>query len=321
MPASLRDRVGRFFRRLRRRAAGRTAAITNSCARGTSRAVGAISTAFQGFLSFAADFVRSIYDWLTAAALSVRRFVMKLFRYAFAGLFRYWPGIIGILFAAGFSYFSWLYWPAAHKPHHHHVLFRPVSPDVVHRVFPRDATKDTRNGDYYYLVNMLFIPLQTGLLLLAGFAGFRTLRQGHHFKQYDVEAACIRDYLEIERQISQAGTEQDFTSAVRSYWVLMLYEYYWWRKDLLSRELFANWCQFRVQRFRTNANYALPGTGTPSFRTYRQGYEHFRTQKVFPSPSRFDDLMTALMDRATTGAGDLNWKDIERFRHGFGKVI
>jgi hypothetical protein len=200
---------------------------------------------------------------------------------------------------------SWLYWP----------------PDVVHRLLPRNKP-DTPNGDSYYLVNIIFVPLQTFLLLVGGLYAGRTLSQNHKFKQHDVEARCIADYLALEQRLADAGRDNaKIENAVRAYWVLMLYEYYWWRHDLLSRELFTNWCEFRVQRFCKNPEYrftppALRSTQTLPFTNYQDGYEYFKKQKVFPSPSKFDDLMQSLIDRAKDGTTTLRWPDIERYRCG-----
>ena len=276
---------------------------------------------FLGLVSAAARFGKALYSVAIAAAKTAGKFLMISFRYAVACLHRYKLAILVAVLLSGLSVTTWYYWPPVPKPLHRHMI-RPARPDVVHRLLPRD-NKDTRNGDFYYLANILFIPLQTMLLLVGGAAGFWTLRQGHRFKQYDVEANCIKEYLAIEEQLAEADNSKIFRAA-RSYWVLMLYEYYWWRKDLISRELFANWCEFRVHRFRRNAVYTFNAATTgvqPSFSTYRQGYTHFRDEKVFPSPSRFNDLMEELMRRANAREDNLTWKDIERFRHGRGKVI
>jgi len=208
---------------------------------------------------------------------------------------------------AGISGLSWYYWPAV--------------PKLMHRVLPK-APSDTPNADFYYLVNILFVPLQTFLLLIGGAYAWRTLRQSHKFKQHDVEARCITDYLALEQRLAEAGRDnEEIESAVRAYWTLMLYEYYWWRHDLLSRDLFTNWCEFRAQRFHKNAEYRFtplpPGsTQTLPFTDYRDGYAYFKGQKVYPGPSRFDDLMQSLIDRATAGATTVRWSDIEQYRRG-----
>jgi len=157
-------------------------------------------------------------------------------------------------------------------------------------------------------------------LEVAGVFGWRTLSQGHKFKQHDVEARCIKDYLEIEQQLTKARTNDELISAVREDWVLMLYEFYWWRQNLLSRELFTNWCEFRRQRFAKNEAYLDKG-GTPlEFTNYISGYNHFRTEKVFPRDSRFDYLMRYLISRRKSKK-PVTWYEIEHFRHGWGRPI
>jgi hypothetical protein len=214
------------------------------------------------------------------------------------------------------------FWPRIHhQAEPHRPMFRPTHPppNALHRFFPRND-KNSPNEDFYYLVNIFFLPTQTMLVLIAGVFGWRTLSQGHKFKQHDVEARCIKDYLEIEQQLTKARTNDELISAVREDWVLMLYEFYWWRQNLLSRELFTNWCEFRRQRFAKNEAYLDKG-GTPlEFTNYISGYNHFRTEKVFPRDSRFDYLMRYLISRRKSKK-PVTWYEIEHFRHGWGRPI
>jgi hypothetical protein len=267
----------------------------------------------------AARFATAVRDAIIAVAGSAGRLPMICARHVVAGYYRYRRpvALIGVSLAVIF-FATWYFLPPAPTPLHRHMIY-PSERDFLHRVFPRDR-HDTRHADFYYLVSFLFIPAQTALLLIGGFAAYWTLRQGHRFKQYDVEENCVRDYLEVERQLEEADDDKEVGQAIRSYWVLMLYEYYWWRKDLISRELFTNWCEFRVHRFRKNEPYPLR-VANAELENYRKGYEYHRTKKTFPSPSRFDDLITFLMDRAAKGVDDLDWKDIEPFRHGRGRII
>jgi len=182
---------------------------------------------------------------------------------------------------------------------------------------------DTDHATAYYAVNVVFLPSQTFLLLAAGFYAWRTLRQNHKFKQHDVEAACVRDYIAIERQLEDAnGNAGKVEAAVRAYWVLMVYEYYWWQRGLISRELFATWCEFRVQNFRDPPPYkfaqaSLGQNEKVPFTNYKQGFEFCKDNKVFRSPSVFYDLMLYLIGRATQHLENLQPRDIERFRHGW----
>jgi hypothetical protein len=199
-----------------------------------------------------------------------------------------------------------------HRVTHHvaHPMYRPPPPNAWDRWFARDL-KDTANGDFYYLVNIFFIPFQTALVVIGGLVAWRTLGQGHKFKQYDVESSCIKEYLAIENQLATA-TGDAVPRGLRQYWVLMLYEYYWWRQDLLSRAIFTNWCEFRRQRFAKNENFPA---GLP-FANYLAAYSYFRRLKVFPKNGPFDKLMRYLI-RHRHRPRPITWYEIEYFRHGF----
>jgi hypothetical protein len=182
-------------------------------------------------------------------------------------------------------------------------------------------SKDTPHANDYYAVNVLVLPMQTVLLLVASVYGAWTLNQNRKFKQHDVEATCVRDYVAIEDRLANTtGDGAKTVAAVRAYWTLMVYEYYWWRRGLISRGLFTIWCEFRVQRFRGNPDYTFTpdtfGAGQqPPFTKYKGGFEFCKTSKVFRSPSAFEDLMRYLIDRATNNLDNLQWYEIERFRH------
>lgn len=176
---------------------------------------------------------------------------------------------------------------------------------------------DTQHATYYYAVNVIVLPLQTLLLLVAGLYGWWTLNQNRKFKQHDVEATCVRDYVALEERLESAKTDTaKFVAAVRAYWTLMVYEYYWWREGLISREIFAIWCEFRMQRFRGGAADIFGANAAAPFTDYTSAYRYCKDQKVFRSPSRFIDLMEYLIDRSATKSS-LSWPEIERFRHGW----
>jgi hypothetical protein len=258
---------------------------------------------------------------VVAMSTSTKNRFVRTVHYVAAWIYRF--GFRTLVGAAVFAIIVGLpvyYWPAAPKPVHYHREIRHWSPDVVHRLLPK-AQSDTGNADYYYVVNILFVPVQTFLLFFGGLYAWRTLSQSHKFKQHDIETRCIAEYLALEQRLADAGHDNaKIESAVRAYWILMLYEYYWWRHDLLSRELFANWCEFRAQRFQINQPYGFtqprPGSKeTVPFTTYQDGYTYFKKAKVFPSPSKFDSLMQSLIDRPAA-AKSLRWIEIERYRHG-----
>lgn len=78
-------------------------------------------------------------------------------------------------------------------------------------------------GDYNSLVNIVFIPLQTALLLVAGVAGAYTLLQARRFKQREVEDHAVRSYWEIERRLLETETalpfdEQAVRRCIWAYW-------------------------------------------------------------------------------------------------------
>jgi hypothetical protein len=297
---------------------------------GTTRA----SDSCSDFVVNCGNSARGRANSVRVKCLTIKDWTMMGLRILVAHAYRYWY-LVGLLISvAAISYFTCKYWPEVPKPapvrvHYHHVVHPkppppppPPTPDVVHRLLPRES--DTRNADFYYLINIIFVPLQTMILLIGGGFALWTLSQNHKFKQHDVEAKCIEDYLAIEQQLIDAGNDAaKIVSAVRAYWILMLYEYYWWRQGLLSRDLFANWCEFRVQRFEKKPDYAFGTQGTRlPFKNYLEGYAYFKNEKVFRSPSLFDDLMLALIDRAGKKVDKrLQWFEIERYRHGFGAGI
>jgi hypothetical protein len=315
------------------KSAGVAAAVKHAFRAAIDWAVGRAKSVGQicvGFAVSCGNFAKGCVNRARATCISLTDWIMTGMRTAVAHVYRYLARIALVVLVVGVLDFCWKYWPEVPKPAraHRHWVHRPKPatpppPDVIHRLLPREG--DTRNADFYYLVNIIFVPLQTLILLVGGTIALWTLSQNHKFKQHDVEATCIKDYLAIEQQLIDAGHDNaKIESAARAYWVLMLYEYYWWSQDLLSRDLFANWCEFRVQRFRNNPVYAFaaPPQGTAlNFTNYREGYEHFKRTKVFPSPSRFDDLMLALIDRAAKGTPNLRWYEIERYRHGWGAGI
>jgi hypothetical protein len=270
----------------------------------------------HGVFVVCVDFTKAWAIRAFAKFISVKeRMMSRALAYALRRV-SYVVAFVAVLVIGGWT---WYNWPPAH---HHHPLYRPGPRDVIHRVLPRSLARDTRNGDFYYLTNIVFIPFQTALLLIAGFFAQRTLTQNKRFKQHEVETQCIGEYLAIEQRLIDAGEDhQKIQAAVRAYWILIVYEHYWWSNDLLSRELFTSWCEFRMQRFRQNPVY--PFGGPPEdmlgFRDYRGGYRFSRAKKIFRSGTRFDKLMLSLMARADeNGARVLRWEDIEIYRHGFG---
>ena len=177
---------------------------------------------------------------------------------------------------------------------------------------------DTSHATLYYAVTVIFLPLQTLLLLVGGTYGWQALRQNLRFKQHEVEASCVRDYVAIDQRFEQAASDAEkIKEAVRAYWALIVYEYYWWRRGLVSRTLFTIWCEFHVQKFRKKALYKFPPGEMSPFRSFREGFDFCRSNNVFSHPSVFDDLMQHLIKRADSNLENLQWYDIEHYRRGW----
>lgn len=188
---------------------------------------------------------------------------------------------------------------------------------AITNLFATQGT-DTSHATLYYAMTIIFLPLQTLLVLVGGAYGWQALRQNRRFKQHEVEASCVRDYVAIDQRFEQAASDGDkIKEAVRAYWALIVYEYYWWRRGLVSRTLFTIWCEFHVQKFRKNAPYKFLPDETPPFRSFREGFDFCRSNSVFSHPSVFDDLMQYLIKRADNNLENLQWYDIEHYRRGW----
>lgn len=174
---------------------------------------------------------------------------------------------------------------------------------------------DTQHATWYYAVNVIFLPLQTLLLVIGGIYAWVTLRQSSRFKQHDAESRCVSEYVAVEQKMHAAQTEAEMKAAARAYWTLIIYEYHWWRRGLISRELFTVWMAFHIQKFAPNAPRY---TNLPAWSLLRS-FKFAKRDRVFRTPSSFEQLMRYLIARARdTDAADLKWHQIERFRHGWG---
>lgn len=176
-------------------------------------------------------------------------------------------------------------------------------------------TGDSEHATWYYAVNVIFLPLQTALLVIGGFYAWLTLRQSSRFKQHDAEARCVSDYVVVEQKMHAAQNEAEMKTAARAYWTLIIYEYHWWRRGLISRELFTVWMAFHMQKFGPNA----PVYTNLRTWTLLRSFKSAKRDKVFRTPSSFERLMRYLIARANDAEPtDLKWHHIERFRHGWG---
>jgi hypothetical protein len=193
-------------------------------------------------------------------------------------------------------------------------LFRTELSAGLHDLLALQGT-DTAHATWYYAVNVIFLPLQTALLIIGGVYAWLTLRQSARFKQHDAEARCVSDYIAVEQKMHAAKTEADMKAAARAYWTLIIYEYHWWRRGLISRELFTVWMAFHMQKFGPNAPVY---TNFQAWNLLRS-FNFAKRNKVFRTPSSFAQLMGYLIGRARAADGaDLKWHHIERFRHGWG---
>lgn len=241
--------------------------------------------------------------WVVSKVVSLTSWIMKWIGMLAAYVSRY--GIVTAFFVlvASACWLAWKFgWPE-------------ISGDLLvpNKTVPN---QETPHATEYYAFNVIFLPLQTLLLFVASIYGWWTLRQNRRFKQHDVEARCISDYLTFEQRLHKTHDEKEFIANVRAYWTLILYEYYWWKSGLISRKLFTIWCEFRVQRFRDNPKYEFAATMNPTLHDYRGAFKFCRKNKVFRSRSGFTSLMAYLIKRAKDKRENLHWSEIERFRYG-----
>lgn len=145
--------------------------------------------------------------------------------------------------------------------------------------------------------------------------------QNLEFKQRDVERQFVTDFMDVHRQIAEAGTDyKKLEAAVRAYWILMICEFYWWRRGLISRRLFLIWTEFREQEFRKNLPYfpaptAAAGATPPQFNDCFGGFTYCKDHHVFRKGSHFVKFMNYLHSRSQGPERPLRWFQIERFRH------
>jgi hypothetical protein len=229
--------------------------------------------------------------------VGVGKWIFRQIRHGIAWCRRYGAASLVILFIAGVGITCWWY--------------RCELSDFLHHLL-RKQQPDTEHATWYYAVNVIFLPLQTALLVIGGFYALLTLRQSSRFKQHDVEARCVSEYMAVERKMHEATNEIQMKAAARAYWTLIVYEYHWWRQGLISRELFTVWSAFHMQKLKRDA----PGyTKLPTW-NLRRSFRFARRDKVFRSPSSFRRLIRHLIARADADAGNLKWHQIERFRRG-----
>ena len=79
---------------------------------------------------------------------------------------------------------------------------------AITNLFATQGT-DTSHATLYYAVTIIFLPLQTLLVLVGGTYGWQALRQNRRFKQHEVEASCVRDYVAIDQRFEQAAGDSE----------------------------------------------------------------------------------------------------------------
>jgi hypothetical protein len=275
-------------------------------------AVGSFCSAvFVGFFRGLWHVCRRCAALIATASVAVAHLIVRIcvavacrilaqIRHGLAWGHRWGPATIFLVGAATIAVVCW--------------LFRTELSTGLHALFNSQGT-DTAHATWYYAVNVIFLPFQTALLIIGGIYAWLTLRQSSRFKQHDAEARCVSDYIAVEQKMHAATTEADMKAAARAYWTLIIYEYHWWRRGLISRELFTVWMAFHVQKFGPNA----PVYTNLQTWTLLRSFNFAKRDKVFRTPSSFARLMRYLIVRAGDADGvDLKWHHIERFRHGWG---
>jgi hypothetical protein len=139
----------------------------------------------------------------------------------------------------------------------------------------------------------------------------------------DTEHANL--YMAVQKQLQDAENDyKKVEAAIRAYWLLMVYEFYWWRRGMISRRLFLAWAEFREQEFRRNLSYfhpvPTPPAGAtaptpPPFENFIQGFTYCKDHNVIRAGTHFVRFMNYLYDRSQRPERPLHWFHIERFRH------
>jgi hypothetical protein len=255
------------------------------------------------FLLKALSFCWSIF---LAVLFWILRLVGAVILAILAGAYRYGPS--GILFLIGLAALAAIIWVFVFEF------------DAAHWLTV-DSSHDSSHANLYYVVTIVCLPLQTLLLLIAGLYAWRTLRQNLQFKQRDVEQQCVDDYLAIHEQMREAATDTDkIEASVRKYWIHMIYEFYWWRRGLISSRLYRIWTEFREREFRTNLSYypvghVFPPNQASPIKTFVDGYEFCRNNYVFRKNTDFVKFMDYLLERSKKPERHLWWFQLEPFRH------
>jgi hypothetical protein len=260
---------------------------------------------FYWCVALLATTVKAVAVFVFAACAVVGKWIFRQMRHGVALCRRHRLAALAALVLLGTALLCWQYTgPLCWR-------YRCELSDFMHHLFSKQDN-DTEHATWYYAVNVLFLPLQTLLLVVGGVYALLTLRQSSRFKQHDVEASCVNEYIAAERRMHEATTEAEMKAAARAYWALVVYEYHWWRQGLISRELFTVWSAYHMQKLKPNA----PGFTKLSTCNIQKSFELAKEAEVFRSPSSFERLIRYLIARAGDAkAGDLKWHHIERFRH------
>ncbi|MBV8777954.1 MAG: hypothetical protein JO032_17835 [Alphaproteobacteria bacterium] len=164
----------------------------------------------------------------------------------------------------------------------------------------------------YDVVNVVFLPLQTWLLIFAGIVAYRTYLNGREFKQRDIEAECVRRYEEIEHLRQSPEFNLDPLPYVKRYWSHQIHQYYMWNRNLISNELYMIWLQGRWLNFLQNENFGDPQNNTVI--DYRSGFEYLRAQEHFLGNETFVRLMSEIAGRAMRGDHLFGHRELRRYR-------
>ncbi len=298
----IRDRIRRAAISLRRGAlagAGAIGRVLRALFAGIFHLVQGIWRIFYWCVALVATIVKTVAVLVFAICAALGKWIFRQIRH---GVALYQQHLVAGLAVLGIGVIGVLCW-----------RYRGALSDFMHHLLDKQES-DSEHATWYYAVNVIFLPLQTALLVIGGVYALLTLRQSSRFKQHDVEAHCVSEYVAAERRMHEATDSVEMKAAARAYWTLVVYEYHWWRQGLISRELFTVWSAFHMQKFKRDA----PGYTMLPTCNLRGSFELAKDDKVFRNPSSFVGLIGYLIARADDpDAGDLKWHHIERFRHGW----
>jgi hypothetical protein len=172
--------------------------------------------------------------------------------------------------------------------------------------------KDNDLTSLYNVVNVIFLPLQTFLLVLAGTIAYRTYFKAAEFKQRDIESDCVKRYDEIEA--FKHSDEFQILSYMRRYWSHQIHQYYMWSRRLISDQLYMTWLEGRRIDFRRNETYLLRAAEDHGIIDYKTGFEYLVSQGHFRGNEKFVVLVRAIEALADGDTPLFGARELPRYR-------